>query len=365
LGIGIADTFAHSTRQARQGMRTRIFSEWRIRSAQHTVIFAVLGLFLWAGDLAMDASQAKKALAFRLCIAALLLLSALAKWLSTSLWFNYIAAYVSLALCEAVLVGLFKDLEGGRAAMAGQFLYFFIGSLAFCALYSFKLNLYGCATLVLVPHLCGVLLIPDFPHILYAAVIWPASLLTVLVHWWVRPILVENIKLRQEIESSTAIDPVTGLLNMRGLEQAFQRLVKLGTAKPLQQFLLLIEIDGWDEIRRTYGDDFARSLRWQIGQTVDVSFRGRDVTASPGNEFVCILQHVSREKAFEIAERFRELVASKEFACATAKTGKLRCTVSAGIVSADTREHVRALLNRARVGISQARAAGGNQCACI
>jgi diguanylate cyclase (GGDEF)-like protein len=270
-----------------------------------------------------------------------------------------------LALGEVALVLLLSGLQGGLAAGAGQFLYFLLGSVLLGGIYPFNLNLAGCAALALVPHVAGALLVPGFPHVLYASTVWPAGALAVLAHWNVRLLLVENARLRHEVEASALIDPATGLLNMRGLEQAFQRLVKLGAFKPLQQFLLLIEIDGFDKIALARGQDFAVSLRGQFGQAIDLSFRSRDITASPAEEFACILQHVSREKAFDVAERFRVTVADKEFDCAAAETGTLKCTVSIGIVSADAKDDIKTLLNHARVGISQAKSLGGNQCVCI
>ncbi len=314
----------------------------------------------------MDAEHAKKSLVFRLGVAALLLLSAVAKWLSKSLFFNYLAAYLSLAFCEVALLNLFKGLEGGLAVGAGQLLYVFLGSVLLCGLYPIKLNLLGCTALALVPHIFGALSGTDFPHVLYASVIGPTTALAMLIHWKIRLPLVENIRLRQEVESSALVDPVTGLLNPHGLDLAFQRLHKLDALNPLQAFFLLIKIDGLDEIERIHGEHFARSLHGQMGQIINVSFRGRDIIASLGDEFVCILPHVSREKTVDIAERFREIIAIKEFDCPTVETGILHCTVSIGIVPDDTKEKdTKTLVNRARVAISQARYQGENQCVCL
>jgi len=363
--MNIADMFADSSRQVRQSTRTKVFYEWYARSIQNTVLFALLGTLLWGWDWAIDPYHAKKALLFRLSVLGVLLLSAIAKWLSKSLYVNYLASYLALAIGEVLFVALLAGLEGGPAAGAGQLLYFFLGSLLLCTLYRSTLNVLGCAVLALVPLLAGALLAKDFPYFAYAFTLWPAAALTALIHTRIRPVLIENIKLRQDVESSTLIDPVTGLLNPHGLEQAFQRLIKLGQIKPLQQFLLLIEIDGFDGLQQKHGQEFVDALRGKMGQIVDISFRGRDITASSGNEFACILQHVSREKAFDVAERFRESILNKAFEGLPTETGQLSCTVSVGIVSADTKESIKTLLNHARIGVNQAKSLGGNQCICI
>jgi diguanylate cyclase (GGDEF)-like protein len=171
--------------------------------------------------------------------------------------------------------------------------------------------------------------------------------------------------LRQDIETSALIDPITNLLDRGGLELAFQRLSKLPSSKLAQLFLLLIEIDNREGIQQAYGEKALRSLRVQLGQVIDTSFRGRDITASLGDEFICVLQQVSQEKALEIAERFRESIAEKEFNCVTAKGNVLKCTVSIGVVAANTTESIRTPLNHARIAIAEAKSSGGNRCVSL
>lgn len=366
MGMNIADTFADSNRQVRRDIRTRIFAEQHAASVRNALLFALIGMALWGVDWAVEPGHPLKSLAFRGGAAAVLLLAVLIRWLFQSLYLDYVASYLSFVVCEIAFVILWDGQSGGLSIGAGQLLYFFVGSVLVCRLYSFNLNLVGCVILALAPHLVGAVATANFPHLLYASTLWPVAVLTIVAHWRIRPLLVENVRLRQEIDSSVLIDPVTGLLNYRGFDQAFQRLAKLGESKPLQQFLLLVEIDGLETVKMAYGEQFAHALRGKMGEFIDLSFRGRDITASPSEEeYACILQNISREKAFDIAERFRESVVNKEFECAASPGGKLSCTVSIGIVSADTKEQVKTLLNRARIGISQAKSLGGNQCVCI
>jgi diguanylate cyclase (GGDEF)-like protein len=319
---------------------------------------------LWGADWNIGAYHAKKTLYFRLGVVAVLLFSATIKWLSKSLTINSLATYLSLAIGEILFLFALDSPDAGLASGAGQFLYFFLGSLLLAPLYPLALNMLGCALLAVAPSIAGVVLGLDFPHLAYVFTLWPAAALTVLAHTQIRQELVENHRLLQQIDASTLIDPITGLLNLKGLEQAFQRLIKLGQVKPLQQFLLLIEIDGFDGLSKAHGQGFAEGLRGKMGQFIDISFRSRDITACTDTEFVCLLQHVSREKAFDVAERFRESIVAKTFDGPTPNIGPISCTVSIGIVSADTREYIKTVLNLARIGLSQARSLGGNQCVC-
>ena len=363
--MNIADMFSESSRTVRQNTRARLFAEHRIPSVFHTLAFALLSLLFWGVDWGIDPAQARHTLNLRVVVLVVLILSAVVKWLSSTVLLNWLATYASLALSEVLLIVLLTKLNGGKVAEAGQFLFFCLGSVLLTWHYSFKVNVPGCIVLALVPSLAGYWLVPDFPHILYASMIWPAAALAILIHSKFRPYLVENVRLRQEAESAVLFNPVTGLLNKRGLEHSFQRLVKMGGAKPLQQFLLLIEIDGIARIRDAHGEAAANAVLEQIGQTVDLSFRGRDITSSLGDEFACILLHLSRENAFDIAERFRSTLADRMLKCPGAPNGELACTVSIGIVAADTKERIDSLLNLARVGVNQAKSLGGNHCACI
>ncbi|MFM8330176.1 MAG: GGDEF domain-containing protein [Candidatus Methylumidiphilus sp.] len=363
--MNIRDTFAQSNQFAKKSTRTRVFLENRILSAQMAGAFALLSVALAAGDWAIDSDNAGRALALRVVVAVLLSIAALVTWLSNSLIASYAATYIALALGEALFGILLQKLNGGILFGVGEYLYFLLGSAVLGMIYPLNLNLLGCVMLMALPSALGLFSEIEFPHILYASVIVPAGIITLLAHWRMRTLAVDNVRLRQEIESSALADPDTGLANMRGLEQAFRRLAKLGLAKPLQQFLLFIEIDGLDGIKKYHGEEFAHFLRAEFGELINLSFRNRDITASVDNEFVCVLLHVSRETAFDIAERFRLAVAAKEFDCASARTGRFSCTVSIGIVSADTKDQVRALLNHARIGADQAQGRGGNQCVCL
>jgi two-component system cell cycle response regulator len=179
-------------------------------------------------------------------------------------------------------------------------------------------------------------------------------------------LLVEKQKLLRDLESSGVTDPITGLPNARGLGKSFQRMTKLTMDKPLQSFLLLMEVDGLDKVKSTLGQGFANFLLAKIGEVIEVSFRDRDIIASTNsNEFACILPNLSQDKALDIAERFRSMIEQTSFDCPTTENGKFSCTVSIAIVSAEMNEEIKTLLNRARIGINQAKSLGGNQSVCI
>lgn len=366
MSSGISKMFTESNRQVRQGLRGRIFREHRLASVRQSLIFAALGAVFWGADWVMDSDHVNKALLVRGAILAVLLFAALVKWLSNSLLVNFAAAYTSLFLGEAGFVFLASVVDGGILSMAGELLYFFIGSLLLCSIFPFNYNLWACLGLVFVPIVCGVMLIERFPPMLYASVLLPGYLLTMMLHWRTRYFLVEIQNNRQEIEASSLIDTVTGMFNGRGLERQYQRYNKLGLAQSGRQFLLLIEVEGLEGIKPAVGEK--QVLQWleKLGEVIESSVTVRNIMAClSSNEFACLLQNVSKDEASQIAETIRKAVAAKEFDCATMETGKIGFKTSIGIAAADAHEGLRTLANRARISLNQAVSWGGNQCVVI
>ncbi len=366
MGMTIADMFSASQQQVRQNIRQRIFAENQPAAVSNAVAFALLGMFLWGVDWAIDAEQAGKTIVFRIACLVVLLSSALLIRFTRSLFLSYGATYLAFLVCETLFINLLSLLEGGLNQGVGEFLYFFLGSVLLGGLYPFYLNLFACLAIAAIPLGVGMLVEPNFHLVQYGAVLFPAAAITILIHWRTRPALVEVQRLRQQIDQSVLTDPITGLLNYLGLANAFQRLIRLGKHKPLQQFMLVISIDGYDEIEAAYGEAFIHSLRGKIGEVIEISFRGRDITASlDRDEFVCILQNISRENCFDVAERIRQAIADTRMECPAALTGFLNCTVSIGIGAVDIKEELKVLINKVRIGTHQARSLGGNQCSCV
>ena len=365
MSMGISAMYDNSNRQARQGMRGKIFSENHPASIRQTFIFALLMTALTFGDLLTSPEQIKKSLLFRGAILAILLASAFIKRYSKSLIFNYATAYLSLALCEVALIVLLHGLNGLGAGV-GQFIFFFFGTLLFCTIFPFNYNMVGCIFLTIIPIGVGILLGKQNIIIYYLCVLAPGCILTILLHWRLRYHLVETQNNRQEVESIILVEPITGMLNYRGFERCYQRNVKLGLVQPALEFLLLIEIAGWEAIKASLDEKQVKQLQEKLGDLIESSLDCRNITACLGNiEFVSILHRVSQEEAYAMAENLRKTLAGTEFDCPALESGKASFKASIGIVPADTKEEMRSLISRARLGLNQAVALGGNQCILI
>ena len=366
MSIGISEMFANSNKQARQSTRSKIFSENHTASVLYTIIFAILGSFFLAGDLALDQDYTFKSIIYRSAILAVLLVSALLKKLSKSVYFNYAVAYLSLVFCEILLTILLNGLDGGLKAGVSQFIYFYLGTLLCCALFPFNYNIFGCIVLTIIPFAIGIPFAFNFPITLYASVLIPALIVTILILYKIRFLSVETQNSRLEMEVSAMFDPVTGLLNFRGFERMYLRMVRLGLFKTSQQFLLLIELHSLENLKALIGEKQVQQFQVKIAEIIESSLDVRNITARFGeNEYACLLQHVTQEKASAYAEAIRKAVADKDFDCPSIETGKVNYRASIGIVSADPKDEIKTLINRGRISLNQAVQLGGNQCVLI
>lgn len=348
-------------------MRAKIFSQQYQATIQQTVIFALLGIVLVAGDWAIDDIHLKKSSIFRGAVVGILLISAWLKSLSKSPNMNYVIAYLSMVICEIVLMFLFNILDDGLKAGVGQLIYFYIGSLMFCAIFPFNYNILGCFLLTVVPIAYGILFTNRFPLILYISVLGPAYILTILLHYRFRFLLVEVQNTRQQIETSSLIEPVTGLANYRGFERLYKHTIKLGQVKPFRQFMLLIEIQGLNDIKTKIDEKQTKLFQEKIGELIERSaYDIKNISACLGeSEFAIILQQVSEEEAYSAAEAIRKAIAGKEFDSPVLESGKAAFKASIGIALADSKEELKLLISRARISLNQAVSQGGNQCVII
>lgn len=109
-------------------------------------------------------------------------------------------------------------------------------------------------------------------------------------------------------EGST--DPLTGLLNRRGLETAIHKLTQSGRTVAV----LMIDIDHFKVVNDTYGHDAGDRLLTAIAAAISAEARSEDVVArSGGEEFIILLPETELNAATRIAERIRSVIEETSF----------------------------------------------------
>jgi diguanylate cyclase len=171
---------------------------------------------------------------------------------------------------------------------------------------------------------------------------------------------VERLRGELELVQGLALtDPLTGLLNRRGLDHQRQRLAG-GT--PAGCTVLIIDIDHFKAINDAHGHllgdkvivAVANVLRSCVGERGPIARMG-------GEEFAVLLAHTSSAGGVELAERIRGSVEQGKIRRADTDETIGTVTVSLGVASCGEDEQFEAMLERADGALYQSKTAGRNR----
>ena len=163
---------------------------------------------------------------------------------------------------------------------------------------------------------------------------------------------------RRRVERMVGEDPLTGLLNRRGLEQSAYMLL-MPDADPV--CALMIDVDYFKKINDTWGHETGDKVLRQIGALLKSGCRQGDLVSRwGGEEFAVLLQNRDVTQGTEVAERLRRLV--EHFTWPQIAKG-LRVTISTGVVQYQPDEDLAMLLQRADEKLYAAKHGGRNQVA--
>jgi diguanylate cyclase (GGDEF)-like protein len=173
-----------------------------------------------------------------------------------------------------------------------------------------------------------------------------------------------NQRLVNELVAEARVDPLTGLLNRRGLQERMAvevaRMLRDGSGMAAVMF----DIDHFKRVNDLHGHEVGdRVLAW-IGSLLRHEVRGADMAArSGGEEFVVVLPGADVEEAHAFAERVRATVER-----CTGNDGRrdhglpegVALTISAGVAASD-RETGEALVESADRALYAAKRGGRNR----
>jgi diguanylate cyclase (GGDEF)-like protein len=141
----------------------------------------------------------------------------------------------------------------------------------------------------------------------------------------VRTLAARNERLVGRLEDEARVDPLTGLLNRRGLEERMEAEIARAMRESTPLGAVVLDLDHFKRVNDEHGHELGdRMLVW-LGALLKVQARGVDVTARiGGEEFVVLLPRADQEAARAFAERVRLAVAESDRGL----------TISAGVASA-------------------------------
>ncbi|WP_038055607.1 GGDEF domain-containing protein [Thermus amyloliquefaciens] len=101
-------------------------------------------------------------------------------------------------------------------------------------------------------------------------------------------------------------DPLTGLLNRRGLETELPKLLALARRYQAPLSVVMLDIDRFKRVNDTYGHPVGDEVLKLLGRILQASVRREDLAVRHGGEeFLLLLYGANREAAKEVVERIR------------------------------------------------------------
>lgn len=123
---------------------------------------------------------------------------------------------------------------------------------------------------------------------------------------------IERLLVQEKLEREASLDPLTGLLNCRRLEQALVAEVKRSERYRHALSVIMLDLDQLARYNDRYGHTRGNQLLLAAAQFVKANVREVDTVARyGGDEFCVICPETKREEAFVLAERLcRQLMAA-------------------------------------------------------
>ena len=184
----------------------------------------------------------------------------------------------------------------------------------------------------------------------------------------VRSLAARNERLVARLEDEARVDPLTGLLNRRGLEERMEAELSRAAREGAPLGAVAFDLDHFKRVNDEHGHEIGdRVLVW-LGVLLKEEARGVDVAARVGGEeFVVLLPRADEEAGWVFAERVRRAVEAGGQASGRGRSGlseALELTVSAGVASANPPVDGHALLAEADQALYAAKRRGRNRTEC-
>ena len=187
--------------------------------------------------------------------------------------------------------------------------------------------------------------------------IYMSSLATVLppsIVWLVLRRLTDNLR------DMAARDPMTQLLNRRGLTDALQRY--FNSRKAVPAYLLMLDVDHFKRVNDTYGHQTGDAMLCEVAKGLRTTVRSGDLAGRiGGEEFVAICLDTDMQGVMHLAERVRAAIEHQSL-WVNGIEHPLRCTITMGVSHPFTGPHAfEEAMRQADDALYRGKAAGRNR----
>jgi diguanylate cyclase len=154
-------------------------------------------------------------------------------------------------------------------------------------------------------------------------------------------------------------DHLTGILNRRGLDSAFEREAARSARHQVPLCFALLDIDNFKQLNDTHGHKVGDDALVYLVESVKDTTRPEDVVSRyGGEEFVILLPNTNLEEGVQILSRVRRNLTKKFF---LHENKRLLITFSAGVAQFRSGESQESIFKRADEALYRAKKGGKNQ----
>lgn len=167
-------------------------------------------------------------------------------------------------------------------------------------------------------------------------------------------------RLTDALRDIAAHDPLTQLLNRRGLSDALRQHFNSRHARPA--FVLLLDVDHFKRINDTHGHHVGDAVLQQVATVLRHTVRRGDLSARVGGEeFVAICLDTNMAGAVQLAERLRAALEQQTLHGAGTDV-PLRCTATIGVSNPfASPDELEGAMHEADTALYRGKAAGRNR----
>jgi diguanylate cyclase (GGDEF)-like protein len=166
---------------------------------------------------------------------------------------------------------------------------------------------------------------------------------------------------RDELAFIALKDPLTGLLNRRGFDEAVKRVLEDPHSSSGAVVAIMCDVDRFKSINDLYGHDFGDVALMRVAEIINASLGGRRalVGRRGGEEFAILITDCGLSEGFRLAQAICERCEATSF---TWEGVEAHITLSLGVAAAAAEAcDLKALMSRADAALYQAKRDGRNR----
>lgn len=169
---------------------------------------------------------------------------------------------------------------------------------------------------------------------------------------------ISDLRSREHVLLNKAqTDSLTGLMNRQYLDEMLRQTLR-SVARHERFSAMMIDIDFFKDVNDTHGHQIGDDVLVEMSRRMQRAVRDRDYVARyGGEEFFILLRNIDFDKAKQIAERLRRIIADHPFQI---KELQLDVTISIGLTRLEIHDTIDSLIARADKGLYEAKHQGRN-----